>query len=100
MRQGRVTHWLERADSTLCRTGRTGDQENPLGPRHLECGELEILDNPEPSTHGPKPKNADFPLLKVERPCCDTEEGARSKGRPESAFSASRPFEVPKVSSC
>jgi hypothetical protein len=32
------------------------------------------------SAPGPRPKNADFPLLKVERPCCDAEEGARSKG--------------------
>ena len=30
---------------------------------------------------GPKPKNTDFPVLKVERPSCDAEEGARLKGK-------------------
>ena len=30
---------------------------------------------------GASPKNADFPLLKVEQPCCDVAEGARSKGK-------------------
>jgi len=29
----------------------------------------------------PKPQNVDFPLLNVERPCCDAYEGARSKGK-------------------
>jgi hypothetical protein len=33
------------------------------------------------SDPGPKPKNTDFPLLKVERPCSDAAEGARSKGK-------------------
>jgi hypothetical protein len=35
--QLRVTQWLERADSTLCRTGRTGGRDTPHGPWHLEC---------------------------------------------------------------
>jgi hypothetical protein len=30
---------------------------------------------------GPRLKNADFPLLKVKRPCCSAEEGVRLKGK-------------------
>jgi len=33
------------------------------------------------SFFGPRPKNADCPLLKIERPYYDAEEGARSKGK-------------------
>jgi hypothetical protein len=43
---------------------------------------------------GPRPKNADFPLLKVERLCCDAGEGARLKGKLKSASSALRTMPI------
>jgi len=41
----------------------------------------QFVDRRPTTVAGPRPKNADFPLLKVERPCCDVEEGARLKGK-------------------
>jgi hypothetical protein len=39
------------------------------------------LASPVTAACGPRPTNTDFPLLKVERPCCDADEGARLKGK-------------------
>ena len=38
--------------------------------------------------YGPRPTNTDCPVLKVERPCCDAEDGAHSTGKLWSASSA------------